>query len=68
MTNQPNHRLTAIQATEALKTAIKAKNKKAILKAYDLVESEAFSWDNLDAEFNEFDNLAETANDILYED
>lgn len=58
---------TAELATTLLRTGIKNKSKVQIMAAYDLVETDEFSWDDLDDLFNEFfEELVEKANDIIY--
>lgn len=61
-------RKTAQTAIEFLKAAIAKKSKSGILLAFEYTEPDCFTWDDLDKEFNEFDELAEIGNDILYDD
>jgi hypothetical protein len=61
-------RQIAQTAIQFLKAAIEKKSKTGILLAYEFTEPDSFNWDDLDNEFNQFDELAEIANDILYED
>lgn len=57
---------TARQAIDLLKVAIKKESKSLILAAYELVETDEFSWDDLDNEWSEWSDLEELANDIIY--
>lgn len=58
---------TAQLAIEKLTVAIENKNKKYILSAYDLVENEAFEWNDVNRDlYLEWDGLIDKANDILY--
>ncbi len=53
-------------AIALIKTGIEYKNKDRLFTAIDLAEDENFSWDNLDALFDEWDSLIDKANDIIY--
>ncbi|OYD44884.1 hypothetical protein CHU00_14820 [Sphingobacterium cellulitidis] len=56
----------AIKAINLLKQGISTKNKSIILQAYTMIENdEAFFWDGLDEEFNEWDKLIDSANELL---
>ena len=56
-------------AIALIKTGIEHESRDKLLIAIDLVEeNESFSWDNLDALFDEWDSLIDKANDIIYGD
>ena len=67
MTSQEKNTQIAESAIKLLREAINDNNKKKILASYDMVEDSSFSWDNLDVLFDEFDDLTDKANDIIYE-
>lgn len=52
--------------TTTVANGVKLKNKEMILRGFDYVEQEDFSWDGMDEEFEQFDIYSEKANDILY--
>lgn len=56
----------AVTAINLLTSGVEYKNKEKILLAYDMVENEYFSWDNLDALSGEWDDLIDEANEIIY--
>lgn len=66
------HTEKAKQYIENLKTAIKAKDKRAILKCYEECEADETLgdwWDTAGTELtNQYDDLVSEANDILYEE
>lgn len=51
---------------DLLRDAIRYKSKITILKVYEMVERESFSWDGLDDLFEEWNKLVDKANDICY--
>ena len=48
-----------------LKHGIEMENKSMILDAYKVVEAYAFSWNDLDLLFSEWEDLLDEANDLL---
>lgn len=57
----------ATEALEILKNGIDISGKRTIMKAYDMIEDESFSWDDVpESIFNEWDKLVDKANDILF--
>ncbi|WP_157494127.1 hypothetical protein [Fulvivirga imtechensis] len=57
----------AESAITLLRTGISKVNKHLILGAYEIVEADDFSWDDLDALYLEWEDLVDEANDILFE-
>ena len=54
-------------AISTLESAVLSKNKSRIIHAYDIVKEDIeFSWHGLDDSFNEWNDLVDKANDILY--
>lgn len=60
------NKLLAIKAIEKLREGITKKNKAQLLEAYEMVEDESFSWDGMDGLFEEWNQLVEQVNEILY--
>lgn len=57
----------AESAISLIEMGIKNKHKRTILEAYDMVESEVFSWDGVDDSlYFKWDELANVANEVLY--
>jgi hypothetical protein len=55
----------AESALNLLRDGVTSDNKTKILEAYNIIEAEDFSWDNLEVIFMEWDDLIEEANNIL---
>ena len=53
-------------AIALLQTGIEFGNKERILTAYDLIDDDKFSWDNLDTLYSTFEDLVEKGNEIIY--
>lgn len=56
----------AESAISLLKDGLSNGNKAKIIAAYEIVEDDNFSWDNLDVLYLEWDELIEEANVFLF--
>jgi hypothetical protein len=56
----------AASAIDKLREGIKTKHKATIIEAYNMIEIDNFSWEEIDTMYLEWDNLIDDANDIIY--